>query len=60
MENIESKFSHRNCKSKFVRIDAEKRDNNGGAIITCEKDKMEQKVKQYQKLGYKVTMIREI
>ena len=53
-------LSHRQSKSKFVRIDAKKRDSKAHAIITCEKDHMGNKVKNYQKLGYEIVDIKEI
>jgi len=55
----ELKLSHRDSKSKFVRIDAKKRGGKGHVIITCEKDKMSSKVKYFQDLGYEITNIKE-
>lgn len=52
--------SHRFSKAKFVRIDVKKRDGKGHAIITCEKDHMGNKVKNFQKLGYEIINIKEI
>lgn len=54
-----SEFSHRNPKSKFARIDVEKRDGKGHGIITCDKNRVDKFVKRYQNLGYKIVNIKE-
>ena len=57
---IIAEFSHRNSKSKFVKIDFKRRDRNSHAIVTCEKDHMGNYVKNYQNNGYEVVNIHEM
>jgi len=53
-------FSHRNLKTRLVRIDVKKRDSKAHAIISCDKDDLAKKVKDYQDLNYEVVNIREM
>lgn len=60
METVQEFESHRFRKCKFVRIDANNRNNGAHAIITCDKDNMGNYVKNYQRDGYEIVNIREL
>lgn len=54
-----NELSHRNSKSKFVRVDLTNRETNSRAIVTCDKNALADCVERYQALGYQLTNVRE-